>query len=194
MLPKMFIKALLTLATTLTVLVSSSSGLSTCGDWYNKTLATGKKIQARAVLIKREPIKDRGRIKGKASPIQTAFLLPGLGACGKKYQNEDKGACLWNGENMKSPRPKGLSPGWLTGANTKNCHRELFINRKDVRAELRVVNGCSLADQKPLTIEEGCSTIYVTRLTFIELGGDPAAGRMQIDDWDFKEATRYPPA
>ncbi|KNZ58443.1 uncharacterized protein VP01_192g9 [Puccinia sorghi] len=63
-----------------------------------------------------------------------------------------------------------------------------FINRNNVRAEGRILDACTFADGKALTVEEGCSTIYVTRQTYIELGGSPSdpsdRGRIQIDDWD----------
>ncbi|KAA1106463.1 hypothetical protein PGT21_035294 [Puccinia graminis f. sp. tritici] len=195
MLSQSYIKLLLALTITLTVLVAWSTSTTVCGEWYKKKLQAGNKLRMRAVLAKREQFRGPGRILGKSSTIRTTWVKPGLGACGFTYTDDSKGACLWTGLNMDSPLPKGLSSGWLTGAHPKNCKRELFINRKDIRAEGRALDGCPFSDTKKLSIEEGCSTIWVTRATFIELGGDPKSGvtEIDIDTWDFKKGGQNPP-
>ncbi|KAH9471551.1 hypothetical protein MJO29_002666 [Puccinia striiformis f. sp. tritici] len=193
MLPQTYIKAVLAFTTTLTVMVSWSSCGSTCGEYYKKTILKGQKLRMRAIMIKREPVQEHGLILGKLAGRKTAFLNPGLGSCGITYTDNDRGACLWNGLNRKEPRTSGTTQGWLTGDNPQNCKKDIFINRGKFRAVGKVLDGCSFADGPPVTDVEGCSSIYVTKQTFKDLGGDPAVGRIEIDDWDFVNGRQNPP-
>ena len=87
-----------------------------------------------------------------------------------------------------------------------------FLNWNKIRAEGRVLDSCSLTDAiQPFTVEQGCSTIYVTKMvheyiylnaiqfcietddflasqTYKEFGGNPDnpndTGRIELDDWD----------
>ena len=91
--------------------------------------------------------------------------------------------------------------------------KKSLIKRGEYQATGTVVDSCSFADGEDMTVEQGCSSIYVTRAvspdsmdglpafphkpsmpyfssiplaqTFVALGGDPnGSGRIQVDSWD----------
>ncbi|KNZ58441.1 hypothetical protein VP01_192g7 [Puccinia sorghi] len=108
---------------------------------------------------------------GKTHPCGCEFCQRHQ-VCGRTYLDTDRGACLWDGSNRKTPRPSGLAPGWLSKyvlplccQHRENCGRQIFMNRKNVRAEGRILDSCTFAGAKPLTVEQGCSTMYVTLQT-----------------------------
>ncbi|KAA1137091.1 hypothetical protein PGTUg99_009857 [Puccinia graminis f. sp. tritici] len=180
---------------TLNLLSTGSMGESVCANWW-KSLPAGQKPPVNVALAPQRNKKESGaklpgRINGNLAGRNTTFLSPGAGACGITYTDEDKGACLWGGLNSVEPIPQGQQSGWLTGTNTKNCGKKFFINRGKHRATGKFLDSCSLEeDKQKLTLDQGCSTIYVTRATFIKLGGDPGgSGRIQIDNWDFDAST-----
>ncbi|OAV97109.1 hypothetical protein PTTG_05775 [Puccinia triticina 1-1 BBBD Race 1] len=68
----------------------------------------------------------------------------------------------------------------------ENLHS--FANKGNTRAEGTVVDVCTFDENdRKLTIEEGCSMIYVTRAMFRALGGKSGADSMVIDNWDLAQ-------
>ncbi|KAA1118977.1 hypothetical protein PGT21_012026 [Puccinia graminis f. sp. tritici] len=173
---------------TLSHLSSGGMAESVCANWWNSLPAGQKPVFS--VKVHKQPDENCGRIDGRNAAFNTTTLTPGTGACGITYTDDTKGACLWGGLNSVEPVPQDQQPGWLTGANTKNCGKKFFINRGDHHATGTFVDSCSFAGAKKLTIEEGCSTIYVTLATYKDLGGDPSGTmRIQVDNWDFDAST-----
>ncbi|OAV93913.1 hypothetical protein PTTG_04406 [Puccinia triticina 1-1 BBBD Race 1] len=173
---------------TLSLFAIETMSESVCANYW-KSLPAGQKPTI-SVELSKQPAGGRGRIDGHLAGRNTTILTPGSGACGITYTDDDKGACLWGGLNSVEPIPQGQESGWLTGSNTKNCGKSFFINRGNKRATGKFVDSCSFADGPKLTVKQGCSTIYVTLATYIDLGGNPSGlGRIQIDNWDFDAST-----
>ncbi|KAI9628748.1 hypothetical protein KEM48_011432 [Puccinia striiformis f. sp. tritici PST-130] len=164
------------------------------GKLAGRKVRNGPPLKASSRLrLRPKRMTDVFCLSRQINQTKTAFLKPGLGSCGITYTDNDRGACLWNGLNRKEPRTSGTTQGWLTGDNPQNCKKDIFINRGKFRAVGKVLDGCSFADGPPVTDVEGCSSIYVTKQTFKDLGGDPAVGRIEIDDWDFVNGRQNPP-
>ncbi|KAH9462642.1 hypothetical protein MJO28_002594 [Puccinia striiformis f. sp. tritici] len=183
------LKALLVLATALTVFVNFSFSTTLCGDWYNKL---GKKGQTLEVKLLKSP---SWRIKEKGSGRPTRELTADVGIC-ETYTNITRGGCLWIGDNPRTATPKGLTPGWLTDKDKSNCGKQFIIKQGHKHVRGKVVDGCGFGDDGPkVTTGQGCSAIYVTKVLYAELGGnidDPKdSGTVHIDAWDF--AAKNPP-
>ncbi|KAA1094671.1 hypothetical protein PGT21_027956 [Puccinia graminis f. sp. tritici] len=187
------LKALLVLVTALTVLVNISSSTTVCGRWYKKQ---GNKMTVTVRLMKSGgPMVPSWRIKEKESGRPTRELTADKGIC-ETYTNTTRGACLWIGDNPRTPTPKGLTPGWLTDDDKSNCGKQFIIKQGKKHVRGKIVDGCGFADDgPPVTTAQGCSAIYVTKVLYTELGGnvddknDP--GKVEIEAWDF--AAKNPP-
>jgi len=174
---------------TLSLFSTGTKAESVCANWW-KSLSPSQKPASLTVRLRKRADGTPGRIDGSKAGRQTTFLAPGTGACGITYTDNDHGACLWGGLNAVEPPKKGQQPGWLSGSYTKNCGKKFFIQRGGRQATGSFVDSCSFADGDDLTVEQGCSSIYVTRATFVALGGDPnGSGRIQVDSWDFDAST-----
>lgn len=98
----------------------------------------------------------------------TSFAIDdGPGACGN-YSTNMPGACLWAGsEQVKGDNP--LTAGWLNGAKTSNCGKQLYIQRKgrpDKPFFVPVVDACNFYT---FNVTVGCFQIAVTNKTFYDL-------------------------
>ncbi|MBW0462088.1 hypothetical protein O181_001803 [Austropuccinia psidii MF-1] len=86
---------------------------------------------------KQKPLQRRYDSISKSFPI-----APGTGICGP-YKDDQPGVCLWVGsEQVKGDNIS--TAGWLNGAKTSNCRKEVFIQRRDnlnIRAFAPVVDG-----------------------------------------------------
>ncbi|KNZ59647.1 uncharacterized protein VP01_1688g2 [Puccinia sorghi] len=150
---------------TLSLFSTGGRAQSVCANWWN-SLAPSQKPTSITVKLRKRTDGAPGRIDGSRAGRQ---------ACGITYTDDDHGACLWGGRNAVEPPPDGQQPGWVSG----------YINRGGQQAKGKVVDSCSFDDGENMTVEQGCSSIYVTRATFIALGGDPnGTGRIQVDNWD----------
>ncbi|OAV97008.1 hypothetical protein PTTG_11650 [Puccinia triticina 1-1 BBBD Race 1] len=101
-----------------------------------------------------------------------------------------KGACLWNGLNQKSTPPSGRYAGWVNGAHTGNCWKNLWINAKGAQGKkfAKVIDGCKFADY--LDVDTGCATLWVTEATFYELGGVEGQNEVAIKNWGFSDTAQ----
>ncbi|MBW0490000.1 hypothetical protein O181_029715 [Austropuccinia psidii MF-1] len=152
-----------------------------CGKYWRNLQATGQKMGFQARLMCNEGLPNNqhsGRINASRG-LKTQYVKPGTGACQIPYTNETRGACLWGGNGDQD----GLTSGWVTGAARGNCNKTFIAWRGDYNATGNVVDSCSLDEN--LSIEEGCSTLWVTRITFQELGGNPSNNTLDITSWDF---------
>ncbi|KAH9471327.1 hypothetical protein Pst134EA_005227 [Puccinia striiformis f. sp. tritici] len=180
-------KLLLIVGVALCLYTAEISAESVCHKWW-KTLPNGKgKMEIR--LAKRASDPAVGRIKSGDLKVTTTTIAGGTGACGTTYGPKNMGGCLWGGANYLGDAPdKSLTLGWVNGSAKGNCGKKFFANRGDKRVEGTVYDTCSFDEGgRKLTIEQGCSTMYVTAALYNALGG--TGGRIIIDDWDFKADT-----
>jgi len=117
----------------------------------------------------------------------TSFAIDsGPGACGN-YSTQEPGACLWVGSDAVSGADPATA-GWLNGAKTSNCRKQLYIQRKgqpDFTVYVPVVDACRFYTRN-VTI--GCFQIAVTNKTFYDLNPTPQEieqGHLGDLIWDY---------
>ncbi|PLW55113.1 hypothetical protein PCANC_05284 [Puccinia coronata f. sp. avenae] len=165
---------------------------SQCHRWAQG----GKSVPSSRPLVgKMIPAEKEKRLYRRLTPTQPGKEVVGgkPSACSKDGYDTEKnhGVCLWNGvSQLQDPTKPGLPvdtyPGWLSGGNTQNCGRKVYINapyRNTTYAP--VLDGCKFGDN--LAEEDGCSTIWLTKILFRDLGGDEDRGSMYINNWDFDQ-------
>lgn len=117
----------------------------------------------------------------------TSFAMrDGPGICGN-YSTNQPGACLWVGSEQVYGNDTATA-GWLNGAKTSNCGKQLYVQRKgrpDKPFYVPVLDGCSFYS-KNVTV--GCFQIALSNKTFYDL--EPTAQEIQqgfLGDliWDF---------
>ncbi|KAG0142724.1 hypothetical protein CROQUDRAFT_662181 [Cronartium quercuum f. sp. fusiforme G11] len=119
----------------------------------------------------------------------TSFEIDGgKGICGR-YDTNQPGACLWVG-SRPFDGSNASTAGWLNGAKTSNCGKQLYIEREDNHTTVvyvPLVDGCRFYTKKPSV---GCFQIAVTNKTFYDL----KPTKKEIDQgyfdgliWDFND-------
>ncbi|KAA1091660.1 hypothetical protein PGT21_036601 [Puccinia graminis f. sp. tritici] len=104
---------------------------------------------------------------------------------------EVAGVCLWTGERQ-SPEytNKKFYPGWLNYEHPENCYRKIWLNPAKSRGEAKyglVLDGCAFVEEgETISEDDGCATVWVTRLLFEQLGGKKGEHSVTIRSWDFE--------
>ncbi|WAR56039.1 hypothetical protein PtB15_6B783 [Puccinia triticina] len=171
---------------------AESSAETVCSKWRQKLPAGSRKMTVKMMKRNDNPAGKIHSGRFRNLPSKKLRVVPQGGACpGIGYPKEKMGACLWAGLNSIEGIEPGLQSGWVTGSNPVNCGHRIFANKGNTRAEGTVVDVCTFDENdRKLTIEEGCSMIYVTRAMFRALGGKSGADSMVIDNWDFIDAPK----
>lgn len=119
----------------------------------------------------------------------TTFSIGGgNGICGH-YSTHHRGACLWVGtEQVKGDNAS--TAGWLNGAKTSNCGKQLYVERKDNTSIVifpPIVDGCTFYTTD---IQVGCFEIALTKKSWKEMHPTPkeeAQGYLDGVIWDFND-------
>ncbi|EGG06040.1 uncharacterized protein MELLADRAFT_124586 [Melampsora larici-populina 98AG31] len=118
----------------------------------------------------------------------TSFQISdGPGICGMYNSTTQPGACLWVGSEQLYGNDSSTA-GWLNGAKTSNCGKQLYVQRKgrpDKPFYVPVVDGCRFYTTN---VTVGCFQIGLTKKTFHDL--EPTAEEIErgyLGDliWDF---------
>ncbi|KAA1121349.1 hypothetical protein PGTUg99_013519 [Puccinia graminis f. sp. tritici] len=165
-------RLLLVVGIALCLYTAESSAESVCYRWW-KTLPSG----SRTMTVKLMKRTDNHLIKSQELKAPKAKLLgsgANGGACGKPYGIKDKGICLWAGTNSKSPIPKGVDSGWVTGGSKQNCGKTVSItSAKGRTSQGTVLDVCTFDEaSRKLSVEVGCSMMYVSLAVSIAFNFD----------------------
>ncbi|WAQ84518.1 hypothetical protein PtA15_5A88 [Puccinia triticina] len=99
------------------------------------------------------------------------YVSGGDGTCGHYDTSTDLGVCLWNGPEQNNPTPE--TAGWLNGAKTSNCGKQVYIQRKgqpNTVQYVKVLDGCSFDIKTP---DAGCFEIAITLALFYKFNPTP---------------------
>ncbi|KAA1118983.1 hypothetical protein PGT21_012113 [Puccinia graminis f. sp. tritici] len=180
-------RLLLVVGIALCLYTAESSAESVCHAWW-KTLPPGSRTMT-VKLMKRTNDRVIKSLDLKAPKAKLLGSGANGGACGKPYGIKDKGICLWAGTNSKSEIPKGLDSGWVTGGSKQNCGKKVSATSvKGRTSEGTVLDVCTFDEAgRKLSVEVGCSMMYVSLATFLELGGVQGVDndQIQIKEWSF---------
>ncbi|KAG0142723.1 hypothetical protein CROQUDRAFT_66949 [Cronartium quercuum f. sp. fusiforme G11] len=121
-----------------------------------------------------------------SSGSNTSFPIgSGDGICGN-YTTNQPGACLWVGSDaIDGSDPK--TAGWLNGAKTSNCGKQLYVQRagnKNSVVYVPVLDGCTFYSRD---VRVGCYQIALSNKTFYDLKPTPqeiAQGYLGDLIWD----------
>ncbi|KAA1138971.1 hypothetical protein PGTUg99_032006 [Puccinia graminis f. sp. tritici] len=74
--------------------------------------------------------------------------------------------------------------------NPENCDRKVWLNPAKSRGEAKyglVLDGCAFVEEgETISEDDGCATVWVTRLLFEQLGGKKGEHNVTIRSWDFE--------
>lgn len=160
---------------------------STCYKWVNRDKPLSLSSEPPTVHVGLLKPNQNLRLARRLTPeTRTVSLHPGLGACGKNYDDSSITACLWSGS--ANTTYDGHTPGWLTGASTANCFKELYIygpsfaeGKQPLTAIVR--DACPMDAEKPVDLEHGCLGIYLSKKLYDAL--TDANGVTKVTSWDF---------
>ncbi|KNZ48053.1 uncharacterized protein VP01_593g2 [Puccinia sorghi] len=108
----------------------------------------------------------------------------GNGICGNYNTDTELGVCLWSGIDETGKDPS--KSGWLSGAATTNCKREVEVWRAatpEKKITAKVLDGCGLNAK---AFKVGCENLFLTKKLLTAL--DPTANGELCDlKWSFKK-------
>ncbi|KAG0142991.1 hypothetical protein CROQUDRAFT_661805 [Cronartium quercuum f. sp. fusiforme G11] len=83
-----------------------------------------------------------------------------VGACGWAYTADQPFVCLWNGLGFNEKLPSNLAPGWVSGAFTTNCGKQVYVNANGKTTYPYLVESCPFGGS--MDVVKGCSGIFVS--------------------------------
>ncbi|KAG0142722.1 hypothetical protein CROQUDRAFT_49918 [Cronartium quercuum f. sp. fusiforme G11] len=124
-----------------------------------------------------------------SSNTNTSFIIDsGDGICGN-YTTNQPGACLWVGSDAINGSDPNTA-GWLNGAKTSNCGKQLYVQRSGNKSSVvyvPVLDGCRFYSRNASV---GCFQIALSNKTFYDLNPTPqeiARGYLGDLIWDFND-------
>lgn len=179
---------------------SSSKGLpSQCAKWRSSFEAPKSVTAHRLTGMQTEALQKEtteSTLRRRITPEKKSSRIHGssgfAGACGVPYDGSQHVACLWNGSGLAAQ--SGYTSGWLTGnSNGKtNCFKKIWVQANDKTVYGWVTDSCGISQGEALSLDQGCSSIYLSDKMLDDLGFPDNAGSVQIQSWDFDSSTGNP--
>ncbi|KAI7953198.1 hypothetical protein MJO29_008829 [Puccinia striiformis f. sp. tritici] len=171
---------------------------SQCSVWRAKgnKSSTPKPITAKLMSAAKEKLHQQAAsLRRRNTPpkkLGSIVSSDTTSVCDHKhgYDSEKRlGVCLWTGEHQWPKYSNNtFYPGWLNYKHPENCDRKLWlIPGKGDPVYAPVIDGCAFGTKdKPISVDDGCATVWVTELLFKKLGGKKDDDTVTINSWDFE--------